>query len=394
MLKLNFKHTIYASYFGYITQAIVNNLAPLLFVIFREKFGISLKYITMLIAVNFLVQLFVDMLAARFADKIGYRRSIVSAHIFSALGIIGLAVFPNILPSAYAGLLTATVMYAIGGGLIEVLVSPIVEACPTDNKTAVMSLLHSFYCWGTVAVVLLSAVFLYFFGRDKWYVLPILWSLLPVFNAVFFYKVPLCALVHEDEVMSLREIFGLKIFWIFAVLMVAAGAAEQGMSQWASAFAEIGLGVSKTTGDIAGACMFSVLMGISRVFYAKISGKADLLTFIILSGGLCIAAYCIASFAQNPVIALIGCGLCGLSVGILWPGVFSLASQSCPKGSTALFALLALAGDLGCMGGPALVGAAAALCGDDLKKGIVCAVIFPIILIIFAVMYRKESRIR
>ncbi len=387
--QLSYNHTIFACYAGYITQAIVNNLAPLLFVIFSEQFGLPLSQITLLITINFLIQLCVDCVSAVFVDKIGYRRCIVAAHIFSATGLASMAVLPFILPP-FVGLLISVFMYAVGGGIIEVLISPIVEACPTDNKASVMGILHSFYCWGTVTVILLSTLFLTLAGRESWRVLAIVWAIFPLCNSFFFAKVPIAPLVEEGEGMKTSELIKNGLFWVFVMLMIASGASEQAMSQWASAFAELGLGVSKTVGDLAGPCMFSILMGISRVFYSKMSEKnADIVKYVIMSGVLCVIAYFTASFSPSPILSLIGCALCGLSVGVLWPGVFSMASAGFPKGGTAMFAYLALAGDLGCSGGPTLVGFVSGLLGNNLKAGVAAGAVFPVILIIFALIYRN-----
>ena len=274
--KLGFKQTVYAGYIGYIVQSIVNNLAPLLFLIFRDTYSIPLSKITLIVTVNFLIQLAVDYFSTKFVDKIGYRVSVVAAHVFSAAGLIGLAVFVQIFPTPYMGIMTAVVIYALGGGLIEVLISPIIEACPTDNKTAAMSLLHSFYCWGSVAVVGISTLFLHFAGKDRWQVLVLIWAIVPILNGIFFSKVPINTLTEEGEGMSNKELFKSKTFWLFVLLMVTAGASEQAMSQWASAFAESGLNVSKTIGDLAGPCMFSLLMGTSRVVSAKIEKHISL----------------------------------------------------------------------------------------------------------------------
>ena len=390
MAKLNYKHTIYAGYLGYITQAIVNNLAPLLFLIFQASFSLSLQKVTVLITVNFCVQLLVDLFSAKFVDYIGYRICIVSAHVLCGVGLIGMAFLPFLFGDAYGGLLVAVILYAVGGGLIEVLISPIVESCPTKNKAAAMSLLHSFYCWGTVAVVLLSTGFLAFFGKEYWRTLSVLWALLPLGNAVLFSRVPIASLTAESGGMSLKELCTQKMFWIFLVLMVTAGASEQGMSQWASAFAEQGLGVSKAIGDLAGPCFFSILMGSARTFYAKFGEKIDLLTFMLGSGALCVFAYLLAALSPIPILSLIGCGLCGLSVGILWPGVFSVASGHFPRGGTALFALLALGGDLGCSSGPTLVGMVAGAYGEDLKAGLIAAVLFPTVLILCSILCRRN----
>ncbi len=390
--RLTYQHTILASYFGYITQAIVNNLAPMLFLIFSHSFDIPMTQFTLLITVNFCVQLTVDFAAARFADKIGYRICIVAAHLFSGAGLIGLAILPSLLPDPFAGLLLSVILYAIGGGLIEVLISPIVEACPTDNKASVMSLLHSFYCWGVVAVVLLSTVFFAVAGKDGWPILCCLWALVPLINAVAFCRVPLAALTEEGEGMSTRQLFSLRLFWLFILLMIASGACELAMSQWASAFAERGLNVSKTVGDLAGPCMFAILMGLSRVFYAKFSEKIDLLSFLIGSGILCALSYLLAALAPNPILSLIGCALCGLSVGIFWPGVFSLASAAFPTGGTAMFAFLALAGDFGCSSGPTLVGAVARIFDENLKPGLLAAVLFPAMMITGGLILKSIRR--
>ncbi len=382
-------HTMTACYGGYITQAIVNNFAPLLFLIFRDSFGIPLEQITLLVTINFLVQLTVDLVAAKLADRIGWRRCLIAAHIFAAAGLASLSVLPGVLPP-FAGLLCSVVLYAVGGGLIEVLISPVAEACPTDNKAGEMSLLHSFYCWGTVFVIVVSTLFLWAFGKDSWQLLAVIWAVFPLLVAVYFALVPIYPLVEEGEGLSIRSLCRMKTFWLFIALMFAAGASEQAMSQWASAFAESGLGISKTLGDLLGPCIFSVLMGSARVFYAKMSERIDLAAFLIGSGILCVGAYLLASLSPVPVLSLVGCGLCGLSVGILWPGVFSLAAAEIPKGGTAMFALLALAGDLGCSGGPTTVGFISGAAEGDLKTGLLFAIVFPIIMITGAIISKKK----
>lgn len=392
-IKSNFKYTITASYFGYITQAIVNNFAPLLFVTFQRDFGVSLEKIAGLVTVNFCLQLLVDLISAKLLDKIGYRVGIVSAHLFAGVGLVLLGILPFTLSDPYIGLLISIAFYAVGGGLIEVLISPIVEACPTDKKSAAMSLLHSFYCWGHVAVILITTVFFRFAGISNWRFLAFLWALVPFVNAAVFCFVPINTLASESEAASIKSLFTSKLFWILALLMVCSGASEQAMSQWSSAFAETGLNVSKTLGDLLGPCMFAVLMGLSRVLYAAFSEKIKLTAFIRASCVLCVAGYLIAAFAPHPVLALAGCGICGFSVGILWPGVFSLAAKYSPNGATAMFALLALAGDLGCASGPALVGAVSGAFGDNLKTGFLFAILFPVLLVagIFALGRAKSE---
>lgn len=379
--RWNYNHTLYASYLGYVCQAIVNNLAPLLFLTLQRTYGISLGQITLLVTFNFGVQLLVDLASTLFVDRLGYRRCAVIAHVCCALGLAGLAVLPELQPHPYVGLLAAVCLYAVGGGLIEVLISPIVEACPTEKKDAAMSLLHSFYCWGCVLVIALSTAFLALLGSDSWRMLPLLWALVPAANAMLFSRVPVNSLTPEGGGMSVRELLRSGGFWLLALLMVCAGASELSMSQWASAFAEKGLGISKTLGDLAGPCFFAVLMGLARVLYAAFSDRISLLGFMRGSCVLCVASYLLAVFAPHPALALLGCGLCGLSVGILWPGVFSIAAGRMPAGGTALFALLALGGDLGCSSGPTLVGFVSERAGGVLQAGLLAAILFPLVLL-------------
>ena len=391
-IRRSYNHTLYASYLGYITQAIVNTFVPLLFLTFQSTYQISLERITSLVTVNFGIQLVVDLLSTKWVDKIGYRISIVAAHICAAGGLAGLGIFPDLFPDPYWGLLFAVGLYAVGGGLIEVLVSPIVEACPTEKKSAAMSLLHSFYCWGCVLVILISTLFFSIFGIANWRVLSLFWAALPLLNAFYYSQVPIATLHEEGEAMPARKLFSSGVFWVFALLMVCAGASEQAMSQWASAFAESGLQISKSVGDLAGPCMFSILMGVTRVFYAKFSERINLTAFMIGSGILCIVSYLLASLSVYPLLSLVGCGLCGLSVGILWPGAFSLACTACPKGGTAMFALLALAGDLGCSAGPSLVGFVSDAAQGNLKAGLLAAIGFPILLLLGLLACKKVVR--
>ena len=390
-ISTNYNHTIYACYIGYITQAIVNNFLPLLFLTFRKQFGLSLDRITLLTTINFGVQLCVDLLSAKFVDRIGYRKCMMAAHVLAALGLVGVAVFPFAFPDPYAGLLLAVVLYAVGGGILEVLVSPIVEACPTDNKEAVMSLLHSFYCWGAVGAIALSTLFFVLFGTQNWRILTCLWASVPLYNVNNFRTCPIEPIVKDGASMSISRLFQTKIFWLFVLLMVCSGASEASMAQWASAFAESSLGISKTAGDLLGPCGFAVFMGISRVLYSRLGEKVDLNRFMIFSGILCLCSYLLAAFASLPAMGLTGCMLCGFSVGIMWPGSISISSSKLPKGGTALFAFLALAGDLGAAAGPALVGNISQLLGGNIQVGIAAGLIFPALLVLTVLMLKRNS---
>lgn len=383
---------MYACFIGYIVQAVINSFVPLLFVTFQNTYYIPLSQITLLITINFVVQLCVDLLSAGFVDKIGYRASMILAHICAAAGIGLLTVLPEILPNAFAGILLAVVVYAIGGGLLEVLVSPIIEACPTDNKEAAMSLLHSFYCWGCTGVVLVSTIFFAIFGTAHWKVLAWLWMLLPIGNMILFTQVPIYSLHEEGEKgMTMGELFREKIFWMLMVMMVCAGASEQAVSQWASTFAELGLGISKTLGDLVGPMAFSILMGTARLIYGKYGDRMDLDRFMKLSTLLCIASYLLIAFVPVPAVELVGCAVCGFSVGIMWPGTFSKASASLKRGGTVLFAFLALAGDLGCSGGPTVVGFISSAFGNNLRIGIGAAILFPVLLLVALFAMRKKK---
>lgn len=389
-----YEHTIYASYIAYITQAIVNNFAPLLFLTFSKSYHLTLDKITMITTVNFAVQLLVDLLSTKLIDRIGYRICVVAGHIFSAIGLIGLSYFPIWFPNKYAGLLTAVILYAIGGGIIEVLVSPIVEACPTKKKEAAMSLLHSFYCWGHVGVVLLSTLFFVYFGVEHWRILAVFWALVPMGNSIYFLMVPLYPIVEEQEKMSVRGLFGQHIFWLVMVIMICAGASEQAMSQWASSFAESALQVSKTVGDLAGPCTFALLMGTSRAIYGKYSDRIPLRKMMIGSAVFCIICYFITVFAKNSVFALVGCAWCGFSVGIFWPGTFSMAAIKIPAAGTALYALMALAGDIGCSAGPTMVGMIANRNGERLETGLITAMVFPVLILIGMILLKEEKEER
>jgi MFS family permease len=376
----SYNHTIYACFIGYITQAILNNFAPLLFLTFQRDLGITLNKISFLISLNFGVQLAVDFLAAKYTERIGYRKLVVAAHIFAAIGLAGLAAFSFLPVGAFMGLLASTVFYAIGGGLIEVLVSPIMEACPTKRKAASMSLLHSFYCWGQAGVILVSTLFFALLGKDSWRLLALIWMLIPLANAVYFFNVPIRTLEEDNDCKQKSQIAKSGLFWLMALLMLCSGASEMSISQWASSFAEEGLGISKTMGDLAGPCVFALLMGTSRLLYAKSSERINLTKYMTGSAILCFIGYLLASLAPWPALNLAGCALCGFSAGIMWPGTFSIAAKRL-NGGASMFALLALFGDFGCGSGPALVGLIADWFGGDMKKGILAVAVVPAIML-------------
>lgn len=390
-MEQSFKHTIRACFLGYIVQAVINNFAPLLFLTFQTQYNIPLSKITILIGFNFIVQLCVDLASAGFAERLGYRKSMLLAHGLSVLGFVGLGVLPEVLPSPFWGLLISVFMYAVGGGLLEVLVSPIVENCPTDNKERTMSVLHSFYCWGVVLVIGVSTAFFAVFGVENWRVLALLWTALPIADGLMFLFVPIPKPVAEGEGMKIREFLGSGKFRIFFAMMFCSGATEMAVSQWSSALCEEALGITKALGDLFGMAGFAAFMGAARSLFGKFGARLSLSKTIALSAVICVFSYLLISLVPSPFIALLGCALCGFGVGILWPGTFSQCSAAFPRGGTAMFAILALGGDIGCAVGPAIAGFGADLFGGDLRIGVLFAIVFPLLMAAFSAVSAKSK---
>ena len=386
----NYKKTLIACYLGFVTQAISSNFAPLLFLTFISTYGITLEKIAMIPLVFYLTQLLIDLAATKFADKIGYRTCVVASQVLSAVGLVLMAILPEVLPVPFLGILISVVLYAVGSGLIEVLVSPIVEACPFENKDGMMSLLHSFYCWGAMGVILGSTLFFVIFGVENWKILTFIWALVPLYNTFNFINCPIERLVEDGKSMGISKLLKTPIFWLMIILMVSSGASEATMTQWASAFTESAIGVSKTVGDLTGPCLFAMFMGISRMLYGKFSQKLDLTKVMLACGIMCAGCYLLASLSTLPILGLAGCALCGLAVGIMWPGSISISSQKCPRGGTAMFAFLALAGDLGATISPTMVGSLSEMAGGNLKTGLLAATLFPIVLVFGLLILKKK----
>lgn len=392
MNRLTYKSTIIASFIGYVSQAITINFISLLFVTFNETYGIEFSKITVVVTINFMIQLLTDLMASRFAHKIGTRACLLISHILCGVGLIALAVLPSVI-DPYAGIIIAACIYGVGGGLLEVMVSPVVEACPTGNKAGVMSVLHSFYCWGVTATVLLCTLFFVIFGVEKWQVLSCILAIVPLANTILFAKVPLYSLSEETEDKpEYKKLFSQKIFILMLFIMACAGASEISVSQWVSAFAEKSFNVSKTMGDVIGVCGFSVFMGFSRVLYGRISRKVAVRNAMLFSVVLCIVSYLMIGLSPHPAVGLAGCMLCGFSVGVFWPGTFSLSTQYVKNGGTTMFALLALAGDLGCSSGPTFVGFISGMFGDNLQTGILCATVIPVVFLFALLSLKKEKK--
>ena len=386
----NYSLTLRACYLGYVTQAISSNFTPLLFLTFKGAYGITLDKIAIIPLVFYLTQLLIDLVATKYADAIGYRTCVVASQLLSAAGLVLLAFLPDMLPSPFWGIILSVILYAMGSGLIEVLVSPIVEACPFENKDGMMSLLHSFFCWGSVGVILGSTAFFALFGIENWRILSIVWALVPLYNTFNFIRCPMVPLVEDGQSMGPKALLKTPVFWLMILLMVCSGASEATMTQWASAFTESALGVSKAIGDLAGPCLFAAFMGITRMVYGKYGAKIDLTKFMLVCAVMCVGCYLLASLAALPILGLAGCALCGFAVGIMWPSSISISAQQCPKGGTAMFAFLALAGDLGAMAGPTVVGNLSEMAGGNLKTGLLAATVFPLVLVLGLALVKKK----
>ncbi len=400
MAKRTFKGTKIACYTGYFVQAIVNNLAPLLFVIFSERYNIDLTTIGSLILINFVTQMIIDILSVKIVDKIGFKRIVVSSHFFAFAGLVMLGILPELTSHHFIAIAASLVVSAIGSGMIEVTISPIVESLPSDKKAADMSLLHSFYCWGQMLVVALSTLYIKLAGGENWNILPIIWSVIPLVNMFNFMSVPFMPPIEEEEIVPVKKLLKSKAFIVAMIIMFCAGASELAMSQWSSFFAEEGLHVSKFTGDLLGPCLFAVLMGAGRLFYGLYGDKIDLIKIMSAFSVLCIICYLTASFSHNSTVSLLACAVTGLSISLFWPGTFSLAAKKFPNGSGGLFGILALLGDIGCGTGPWLISyissafksANPALSeGAALKNGLAFGCIFPIILIIGLIVLKKDT---
>lgn len=392
MKKLSYKYTVTASFISAFVQAIVTNFVPLLYLTFQSNFGVTLSQISLLVTVNFGTQLIVDALSSKLVDIIGVRPCIVASQVFVALGVSGLAFLPQLIGNAFVGIVLCTVIFAIGGGIIEVMCNPIIESCPVQNKTRLLGFNHAVYCWGTVFVILFSTLFFALFGIKNWRIMALLWASIPAFNAVFYGIVPLFPITESGKSLPLKKLFATRLFWVFALLILCAGAAEQAVAQWASAFAESGLKVSKTVGDLLGPCLFAVFMGIARTLYGKFSHRISTKVALAYSSALCVVSYLITVFSPWTWMAFAGLMLCGLSVGILWPAVCAIAGEQMPAGGTAMFALLALAGDVGCVSGPALVGLVSDTLNGALKWGILVAIVFPIVMTIGVLLMRDKRK--
>ncbi|MCQ2069739.1 MAG: MFS transporter [archaeon] len=388
----DYRHTFNACYITYVIQAALVTLAPLLFVTFSEEFSLGLDEITLLTTLNFGIQLVFDIISTKVIDRVGFRSAMIVSHILVSTGLVTMAFAPYVLDSPYMGLVLGTLVYGAGGGISEVVVNPIVVSCPVEDRSKALTILHSFFCWGQAIVVVLCTLFFVLFGTAQWSVMLCLWAVLPIANTAYVSLVPMAdGKVSGNDGNRINGLLKLKVFWLFVVLMLCGGAAEHAMGQWASAFAEETLGISKTAGDLVGLGLFAVFMAVARTIYGKSGEGTDLYRYMLLSTLMCIVCLAVAAFSPYPWLALAGCALCGFATGIYWPGTLGMSSTAIPMGGTAMFALLSLAGDVGCSTGPTVVGFAADLGGGSLAFGLATAIVFPLIMVACLVVSHREG---
>ena len=392
MKKLSFEHTKTACYLGSISQSIVCGFLPLLFVIFNQDYGIPLAKVTLFATINFVIQLIMDFTSLFYIDRVSYRKTIVVAHLLAAGGFLFLGIVAPRVQNTYLAVLFSVMLFSAGGGLFEVLLSPIIEGCPSKNKAATMSMLHSMFAFGSIGVILLTNLLLFIFGKNNWHYIAIIWALIPFANAIYFLIVPINKIVDNNERTPLFKLFKKKSFLVFILIMFCSGASEIAMSQWASAFAESSLGVSKVMGDILGPCIFASMMALSRVLYSKLADRINLAKYLLACGFLTVACFLTAALSPVKIMALLACGFCGFTVGIMWPGTVSLTAKTYPMGGAAMFGVMALAGDIGCTSGPTLVGFVASAFGGELRMGLLISSIFPILLVVGTILLMKRVK--
>ncbi|MBQ6884261.1 MAG: MFS transporter [Clostridia bacterium] len=389
-MSASYKSTKIACFAGFVVQAIINNFLPLLFIIFNTRYNLNYEQLGRLLFINFFVQLIVDALTPAVVKHIGYRGAAIACHGLAAVGLCLLGILPLLFPKQiYTCVIIAIIIYATGSGIIEVCISPIVEMLPGDKKGADMAFSHSFYCWGQAFTVLVSTILIYLIGQDGWQLIPIIWAVIPFVNMFNFMRVPIVEQVDEPVSKTAKALFKNRDFWIFAIIMICAGASEITMAEWASIFTQQALGVSKTVGDLLGPCAFAICMGSGRVIFGLFDGKFNPKKALIINNILCVICYVGVAVCSIEWLSLVACALCGFTVSLSWPGTYSMAARYFPTGGTLMFSLLALCGDFGCSIGPWTMGIVAN--STTLQMGFLVCAIFPAIMVVTAPFLRKEK---
>lgn len=387
-LEKKYLPTKLAGYVGFIVQAIVNNFLPILFIVFQDVYGLGYEKLGRLIVINFATQMFIDFITPKIIHKLGYRRAAFLCQFTACVGLCLMAVLPRFMSNTYLAIIISIVFYATGSGLMEVILSPMIEMLPTGNKSGNMAVLHSFYCWGQTVVVPLTTLMVFIFGRENWTYIPLVWAVVPFVNMFTFLRVPIVEPDSEEKQSTFLELARTPKFVVYMVMMLCAGASEIAMSQWSSLFVEQALGVSKAIGDIVGPCLFALFMALGRVIYASLSKKVSFTRLLIWLNLLCFICYVMVALCHIAVLSLVFCALCGLSVSISWPGIYSAGARTFKTGGAVMFSAFAMCGDTGCALGPGLVGLVAEY--TNLNVGFLVAAVFPLIMVICSIYILKN----
>lgn len=353
----HYRLTTISCFVGIFAQAVIINLAALLFMPLMRLHGLTYVQLGTLVAVNFSVQVGSDLVFSGLIDRIGFRRLVLPACLVGSLGLFLFALAPVLLPGrVFAGLLAATAVYSAAGGLLEVLLSPIVNAIPNEEKGAAMSLLHSFYAWGQMATIILTTLFLFLVGERHWQWMVGFWALLPLANFLLFLKAPFPPSVPEEHRLNMGDLI-LKPFCLLAFAAIFFGAsAEVLMNQWTSAFMERALLLPKLTGDLFGMCGFALMLGLGRAWHGKYGARFDISKALVAMSALAVLCYLVVALAPGSWPGLLACMVCGFATSLLWPGTLIVASERYPLAGAWMFALLAAAGDVGAGLGPWFTG--------------------------------------
>ena len=387
-MNSKYTQTKLASYIGYIVQAIINNFLPILFIAFQDVYALSYEKLARLIVFNFVTQMITDLITPKIVNVIGYKKASVLAHFCASLGLVMLSVLPSLM-SPYLAIIISIIVYAFGSGLIEVIISPIIENLPTDNKKSNMAFLHSFYCWGQAFTIIVTTILIFVFGYRRWNFIPLIWAIVPFLNMFFFMRVPVIEPTSETKKATFSVLFKSSKFRCFMVMMFCAGACEIAMAEWASIFAQQALGISKVIGDLLGPCAFAIFMGLGRIWYAKVAEKVSFRKTLIYMSMACFLCYIVVAFCKIPFVSLMCCALCGFTVSLSWPGLYSAGAKKFPEGASVMYSVFAMCGDTGCCLGPWVLGIVADSLG--LNIGFAAASVFPIIMIVTATMSLKTK---
>lgn len=388
-MKSKYTVTKITCYIGYVVQAVINNFLPILFIVFQDIYGLGYEKLARLIAVNFITQIITDFLTPKIVNKIGYRKAIILCQAAATTGLLMLGILPRFVSNVYPVIIFSIIVYAFGSGLIEVLFSPVIEHLPIDNKSGNMSLLHSFYCWGQAFTIIVTTALVSFFGYKGWANIPLVWAVLPFIDMLLFIKAPIVEPKEDEKEQGFKELFKNRKFKLYMLMMLCAGASEIAMAEWASMFAQQSLGVSKVIGDLTGPCLFAIFMGLGRIWYAAVSNKISFTKAIIVLNSICAVCYLGVAFCKISVLALVFCAVCGFTVSISWPGIYSLGAETFPKGNAVMYSTFALCGDMGCCLGPWVLGFVAEFFG--LNAGFAVATVFPITMVATALLVNKKD---